>query len=311
MSALFENTSPTSHAVLLCPASTEQSKLKDKQARVRYYSWGFQKKAAHPMITPLQSIIKANYAQRVGAGAPVYLPFLEYLAAEFLELASNAVRDTPSHVTCNSLSKTTPVGSQTQVLENFWEDTESGGKKFIVRLWNLEDGSADVYLTSLNVGFHIAPFNYILYGIPQVLSLHRQFKRTPLDPNCLGYERHMTTTQSGIVHFPRPSLAPHHALVDRLRATRRPNPFPRNPDSVNAEMTHNTTWGWQKDVHRIRQSHPEATHFVKIFRKTVFKFLAYIHAFMVDLVTGECELIISVYLINVMVWETAMIKAME
>uniref|UniRef100_UPI00358E3189 late histone H2A.L3-like n=1 Tax=Myxine glutinosa TaxID=7769 RepID=UPI00358E3189 len=45
---------------------------------------------------------KGNYAERIGAGAPVYLAsVLEYLCAEILEIAGNAARD-------NKKSRITP-----------------------------------------------------------------------------------------------------------------------------------------------------------------------------------------------------------
>ena len=47
-----------------------------------------------PSSNWLNFVITGHYAERVGAGAPVYLAaVLEYLAAEVLELAGNAARD--------------------------------------------------------------------------------------------------------------------------------------------------------------------------------------------------------------------------
>ncbi|VDP31107.1 unnamed protein product [Schistosoma mattheei] len=62
-----------------------RSKAKTKSARA-----GLQ----FPVGRVHRLLRKGNYAERVGAGAPVYLAaILEYLAAEVLDLAGNATRD--------------------------------------------------------------------------------------------------------------------------------------------------------------------------------------------------------------------------
>ncbi|XP_051755473.1 histone H2A-beta, sperm-like [Ctenopharyngodon idella] len=69
------------------PATRENARAKAKSRSSRA---GLQ----FPVGRVHRLLRKGNYAQRVGAGAPVYLAaVLEYLTAEILELAGNAARD--------------------------------------------------------------------------------------------------------------------------------------------------------------------------------------------------------------------------
>ncbi|ODM86593.1 Histone H2A.J [Orchesella cincta] len=86
----------------------EGGKVKGK-AKSRSSRAGLQFPGSYP-----SSPQKGNYAERVGAGAPVYLAaVMEYLAAEVLELAGNAARDNKKTriipVICNSPSVTMKV----------------------------------------------------------------------------------------------------------------------------------------------------------------------------------------------------------
>jgi histone H2A len=57
-------------------------------------SWSSRAGLQFPVGRMHRILRKGNYAERVGAGAPVYLAaVMEYLAAEVLELADNAARD--------------------------------------------------------------------------------------------------------------------------------------------------------------------------------------------------------------------------
>nr|XP_029709457.1 histone H2A-beta, sperm-like [Aedes albopictus] len=72
-----------------CPGRGKGGKVKGK-AKSRSNRAGLQ----FPVGRIHRLLRKGNYAERVGAGAPVYLAaVMEYLAAEVLELAGNAARD--------------------------------------------------------------------------------------------------------------------------------------------------------------------------------------------------------------------------
>ena len=69
------------------------------------HSRSFQAGLQFPVGRVHRHLRQGRYAERIGAGAPVYLAaVLEYLAAEILELAGNAARDlkktriTPRHL---------------------------------------------------------------------------------------------------------------------------------------------------------------------------------------------------------------------
>ena len=68
----------------------KSAKITKTQSKTRSSRAGLQ----FPVGRLHRKLRKGNFAERVGAGAPVYLAaVLEYLAAEVLELAGNAARD--------------------------------------------------------------------------------------------------------------------------------------------------------------------------------------------------------------------------
>ncbi|KAK9878254.1 hypothetical protein WA026_021292 [Henosepilachna vigintioctopunctata] len=76
------------------PASPKKKKGKGGKVKGKSKSRSSRAGLQFPVGRIHRLLRKGNYAERVGAGAPVYLAaVMEYLAAEVLELAGNAARD--------------------------------------------------------------------------------------------------------------------------------------------------------------------------------------------------------------------------
>merc|ERR1712080_421606 len=75
-----------------------KSATKGKDAGKKVVSRSARAGLTFPVGRVSRHLKTGRYAQRVGAGAPVYLAaVLEYLAAEILELAGNAAKDNKRH----------------------------------------------------------------------------------------------------------------------------------------------------------------------------------------------------------------------
>ncbi|XP_048575942.1 histone H2A [Nematostella vectensis] len=76
--------------VVMTMSGRGKGKAKGTKSKTRSSRAGLQ----FPVGRIHRHLRKGNYAERVGAGAPVYMAaVLEYLSAEILELAGNAARD--------------------------------------------------------------------------------------------------------------------------------------------------------------------------------------------------------------------------
>ena len=83
-------TIPTTNKVNMSEARGKAGKVKESAKKSRSHRSGI----TFPVGRIHRLLRKGNYAERIGAGAPVYLSsVLEYLVAEILELAGNAARD--------------------------------------------------------------------------------------------------------------------------------------------------------------------------------------------------------------------------
>ena len=82
------------HICIIYPIAIMSGRGKAGKARSKAKSRSSRAGLQFPVGRVHRFLRKGNYAQRVGAGAPVYLAaVLEYLTAEILELAGNAARD--------------------------------------------------------------------------------------------------------------------------------------------------------------------------------------------------------------------------
>lgn len=119
-------------------------------------SWNL-KSGATPILLITSILMPKVPSISPATGNPITSPsFIHTLDCNFVDHAGRTLLLRGVNLSGSSKA---PVDQPSYILEDFWEDAENGGKSFIERPLNVDDGSADVHLARLRGwGFNMLRF---------------------------------------------------------------------------------------------------------------------------------------------------------